>query len=176
MPGFRVDEILKDHPEDREAFEQHARDLGRTIDECHDWLQTRGYVISRSAVGTWKQWFDGQLMAERMTGSGKLAKAFLDAAKSGDGLSIPDAAVLQISQLIFEAGARASAGGDVKTDELKDMSLALQRLMLAKARLEATRSEFIQRQKAAIAEAEKTVKTGATGEQVVNRMRELLGL
>src|SRR4051812_36729135 len=121
---FKVHELLKDHGEDLAELEKFARDPGRTIDECHEWLLARGYTLSRSAVGTWKQSFDEQCLRERMNASGGLAKAFMEAAKSGDGMQIPDAAVLQLSQMVFEEAARLASTGDVSTEQLADLALA----------------------------------------------------
>src|SRR5438046_1431319 len=99
---FKVHELLKDHGEDLAELEAYARDPGRTIDECHTWLLAKGYVLSRSAVGTWKQSFDALLMQERFSRAGELAGAIRDAAKSGGAVAIGEAAILQLSQVVFE--------------------------------------------------------------------------
>jgi hypothetical protein len=173
---FKVHELLKDAPGDREALEVFAREPGRTIDECHEWLLSRGYTMSRTAVANWLADWREQLMRERMSGSGKLASAFMEAAKSDGGLKIPDAAVMTIAQMIFEHGSTLAAGGEVDAKDLATMSLAMQRLMLAKARLEATRSEFIEREKAAIEAADKKVKAGASAGSVVEAIKQSLGI
>ena len=55
---FRVHDLLKDCGPDLEALREFARDPARTVDDCHDWLGAKGYVLSRSAVGTWKKEFN----------------------------------------------------------------------------------------------------------------------
>lgn len=171
---FKVHELLD--ASELEELEAFAREPGRTVDECHQWLQVKGFTLCRSAVGGWKQKFDQVLMAERMSGAGGLASAFMKAAQADGGLQIPDAAVLQLAQMIFEKGASLANGGDVQVEDLNHMALSLQRLMLAKARVEKTRTEMQDREHKALAEAGEAAKAGATGEQVVTKVRELLGL
>lgn len=173
---FKVDEVLKDHAEDREALEAFARDPGRTIDECWKWLTERGYVLSRTAVFRWKREFDAQVAGEQMRGSGLVAREFLAAAKESGGLAIPDAAVLRVSTGIFERMAELESRGEVQTSELTQLALGLQRLMLAKARLEATRTEFEERERNALVEADKAVAAGADGKSVVAKFREHLNM
>lgn len=171
---FKVHELLSSA--ELAELEGFAREPGRTIDECHEWLQARGFTLSRGAVGNWISDFRKQCLVERMNGAGGLAKAFMDAAKDSGGLAVPDAAVLQVAQLVFDTSARLASDGDVDPNDLTKMSLALQRLMLAKARLETVRSEFEDRQRQALTEGEKIAKAGGDATSVVDRVREILGV
>lgn len=145
-PQFRVDEVLAGHDEDREAFEAFARDPGRTIAECHEWLQARGYVVSRNAVWRWLGDYRTQLQIEKTTGASRMATALMETAKQSGGLGIADAAVQQIGQLLFEAAASRSMDDQIDPKDLSTMALSLRHLMSAKASLEETRAE-IERQK-----------------------------
>ena len=171
---FKIHELL--NSTELEELRTFAREPGRTVDEAHEWLQTRGFTMSRSAVGNWKQQFDQELIAERMSGAGGLAAAFMKAAQADGGLQIPDAAVLQLAQMIFEKGASLAGGGDVQVADLNQMALSLQRLMLAKARVETTRTEMEKRQRMAVDAASKVVEAGGDAKDVVNTVREILGI
>ncbi len=171
---FKVHELLDSAG--LEALEAFAREPGRTVDECHAWMRDRGHDVSRSAVGAWKQSFDSRLMAERMSAAGGLAKAFMAAAKSDGGLQIPDAAVLQMSQMIFEHAARLATGGEVETRELADLGLALQRTTLAKVRVENVRSAFLKREQQAVDAASKVAQSGGKATDVVDTIKRALGL
>lgn len=171
---FKIHELLS--ASELEELETFAREPGRTHEEILEWLQGRGFTVGRSSVGRWKQDFDQRLIAERMSGAGGLAKAFMDAARDGGGLQIPDAATLQLAQMIFETSARLAASGDVEPSELNQMALSLQRLMLAKGRLEKTRTEVEQRQQQAIEEASKVAEDGGDGRSVVEKVREILNI
>ncbi len=111
-----------------------------------------------------------------MAAGGGLAKAFMEAARESGGLAIPDAAVMQVSQMIFEAASSKAAGGDIDTKDLTQMSLALQRLMLAKARLEDVRGEFVSREKTALEEAQKIAAGGGDASSAVDKVRQILGV
>jgi hypothetical protein len=171
---FKVHELLTSAElADLEAF---AGEPGRTVAELEEWLLAHGFRVSRGAVWGWKRHFDERAMVERMNGSGALAKEFMAGVREGGGLAIPDAAVAQMAQMIFESAARMSAGGEIEADDLTKMSLALQRLTLAKSRIESTRAEFEQRQRAAIEQAEKTAAGGGTGASVVATIKQALGI
>ena len=67
---FKVHELLSRVELDQlEAF---AREPGRTVDECHEWLQAHGFTLSRSAVGSWKREF---LLTDSFRASGAAARS-----------------------------------------------------------------------------------------------------
>lgn len=169
---FKVHELLDER--ELEDLRAYAREPARTIDEVHTWLLERGYTLSRGAVHNWKQANDEELIRERMSGAGSLAKAFMEAAKDTGGLAVPDAAVLQVAQMVFEAG--TAMGGKATPGDLNKMALTLQRLMLAKSRLEQTRSEFEDREREALAEAGKVASAGGDGKSVLEKVEEILGV
>ncbi len=153
---FKVEELLGEVELDE--FREFCRAPALTINEAHDWMLGRGYTLSRSATATWLAKYKEELTADRMRSSGSLAKAFLEAAKDSGGLAVPDAAT-----------------GEVEVKDLNSMALAMQRLMLAKARLDTTRSEFEARDRKAIEESAKLAKAGGDGNAIADRVREILG-
>ena len=175
MPNhFLIHELL--NSSELEELETFAREPGRTHEEIGGYLQDHGHTVSKSSVGRWKQMFDQRVMAERMSGAGGLASAFMRAAQADGGLQIPDAAVLQLAQMIFEKGASLANGGDVQVEDLNHMALSLQRLMLAKARVEKTRTEMQDREHKALAEATVAADAGGDAKSVVATIKQALGI
>jgi hypothetical protein len=167
---FKVHELLDERSlEELRAF---AREPGRTIDDLHHWLLERGYSLSRSAVGNWKLMFDRELMEERMRRSGEFARALVNAAETSDAVAVADAALLQLSQVVFEQSARLQEEGQLDARVVLNWTKALRNLVGSKGGVE----ELKERQRLAVQEAEKTVKEGGSGEAVVRKMREILGI
>lgn len=168
----KIDEELS--PEELEELRKFVREVNgtRTVDECHEWVQARGYTIGRTAVGNWLQKFREELVGDRMKAGGALARALIDAAKESGGVAVADAAVMQLAQVVFE---KVSAG-DLSTNDVGQLSLAMQRMSLAKKRIEDVRTEYEERQKQAIEAGSKIAKEGGDARSVVDKVREVLGV
>lgn len=171
---LKVEQLLD--ASELEELEAFARERARTVDELHEWLLGRGFTCSRTAAWNWRQKFDEARMRERTSGAGSLAQVMLDAARESGGLQVHDAAVLQLSQLVFEAAAAKALQGELSDESLASMALAMQRLTLAKGRLELTRGEMIKQQRAALEKAEAVAEGGGSAQDVVTTVRELLGI
>jgi hypothetical protein len=177
MPSqFKIDELLKDHGEDQAALEAYARDPGRSIDELQIWLESRGYVVSRGAVWNWKQKFDGLLMQERFSRSGELAAAIRDAGRSGGAVAISEAAILQLSQVIFEQAAKLEADGEVDSLDLRRLTSSLKSLLDSKQRADQIAAEFARKEKEAVEAASNVAKSGGSPVDVVRTIKEALGI
>jgi hypothetical protein len=174
MPHFKVHELLS--AAELEQLEAFSREPGRTVDEVWEWLQARGYTMSRSSAGRWFAEFRQREAVERMRSGGSLAKAFMEAAKDSGGVAVSDAAVLQVAQLVFEAAADAQGSGKVSTEDLANMALALQRVTTSKAKIEDTRSEMEKRQRAAVEAGEKAMAAGKGPQDVVSTIKKALGI
>ncbi|MCC6425120.1 MAG: hypothetical protein IT447_16725 [Phycisphaerales bacterium] len=108
-----------------EELEAFAREPGRTVDEVHQWLLERGFTMARSSAGRWMTGFRKQIQAERFGRSAELAAAIKGAVAAGDFANVADAAVMQITQAIFEQAANLDAEGKVKSSDLLNMATAL---------------------------------------------------
>jgi hypothetical protein len=168
---LRVLELLSsDEVGKLEAF---CRERARTVDECFDWVLALGFTLSRSAVGTWKQKLDEQLLGERFSRSGELAASIKSAVSGGDAVAIGDASVLQLAQVVFEQSLKLDAGGAIDPLDVMRMTRSLKNLLDGKRMVETLKSEMAAK---VIAEAEKTAKGGGDGNAVVNKVREILGI
>lgn len=165
---FKVHELLS--REELSSLEEFAREPGRTIDECMEWLLAHGFNVSHGAVGNWKQKFD---LEDRVRSSSALAREFLAAAQEGKGsAAIADANLEKLQQMIFEQMLRLQEGDGPDTKELWALSMAVKNGVQGKRHVEKLKEEM----KTALASVEKDAKQGASGEDVVKKVREILGI
>jgi len=156
--------------EELDQLEAFAREPGRTIDQCCDWLAAQGWTqISRNAVWRWKREFD---VRDRFRASNETARALMDAAKQQGAVAVSDAAMLQLSQMLFEQMLRLQGDGEVSTKELWALSMGIKNVVQGKRQVEKLKGEIA----AGVEEAQKLAAGGASGDQIVRRMRELLNV
>lgn len=145
MPShFKVHELLS--REELDELEAFAREPGRTVDECHQWMLERGFTLSRSAVGTWKREFDSQLMSERLSRSSELAKALKATANESGATAIADAAVTQLCQVVFEQSSMLEANGQIDPLDVMRLTRSLKNLTGTKRDVELLLAEKFDRE------------------------------
>jgi hypothetical protein len=105
-----------------DALEAYAREPGRTVDGCHEWLLGHGFTASRSAVGVWKKRFDAE---DRIAQASRLAGNIMATAKAEGAAGIGEAATHTLSQLLFEQLLRLQTSADVDSGELMKLSISL---------------------------------------------------
>lgn len=156
-----------------DELEEFAREPARTVDEVWHWLVERDFAISRGAVHNWKRQFDQE---DRFRIANDTARAILDAARGKDAVALSDAATEQLGQIIFEHFVQTQGAGETTPKDLINMSGALKNLITSKRHLEKLEEEVAAKQKKAIDEASKEAASGASGEAVVQKVREILGV
>ncbi len=129
-PQFKIHELLS--RQELDELEAFAREPGRSYDEIHEWLLSRGFTVGRTAAGNWKRQFDAQLMQERFSRSGELAKAIKGAVQGGQFEDVAEAATLQLTQVIFEQAAQLQADGAIDPGEVLKMTMGLRNLVRGK--------------------------------------------
>lgn len=133
MPHFEVHtQLTAAELEELEAF---AREPGRTVDEIHQWLLERGFTMGRSSAGRWMTEYRKELQAQRMGRSAELAAAIKGAVTGGDFGNVADAAVMQLTQVIFEQVTQLDAEGKVKSGDLLNMAIALRQAVGSKQQI-----------------------------------------
>jgi hypothetical protein len=165
---FKVhEELTREQLDELETF---AREPGRTVDDCHDWLLAHGFTMSRGAVYNWQTTFNQD---DKLRRASEVSRNYLAAGKDAGAAEIASATLLKFQQILFEhmLGADAADAG-----ELLKLSVSLKTAVEAGRHIEKLRDEFQTRQRAAVEEAEKTAKSGGSGEAVAKKMRELLGV
>lgn len=116
-------------------LEAFARERRRTIDELHEWLLARGFTLSRSAVANWRDTFDAAVAEERFGRSSELARAMKEAVKGGSFDDVADAAVMQLTQVVFEQATRLEAEQQLDPVDLQRMTRSLANLVGSKVGL-----------------------------------------
>jgi hypothetical protein len=164
---FKVHELL--NAAELAELEAFAREPARTVDACHEWMESRGFVIHRSAVGSWKSAF---LAEEKFSAAGQVSRAVIDAAKEGGVESIADATLLTVGQMVFEKSLEMQSQQSVSVKDLVNIGKAINNVIVSKGDVD----ELKARQKTAIEEASKAAASGADANAVVNKVREILGV
>lgn len=127
---YKVHELL--NRDELDQLELYAREPGRTVDEIHEWMQVRGYTLSRTAAWTWKRAFDEQLLKERFSRSGELAKAIKSAVAGEQMEDVAEAAVMQLTQVVFEQSAKLESEGQLDPLDVQRMTKSLANLVASK--------------------------------------------
>lgn len=130
---LKVHELLsREEVEELEAF---VRERRRTIDECHEWLLSRGFTLSRGAVANWRDDFEQKVQQERFSRSGELARALKSAVADKGFEDVADAAVMQLTQVVFEQASKLEAEGDIDPLDVQRMTKSLSNLVGGKSAL-----------------------------------------
>lgn len=170
---FKIDDVLAE--EHREMFRELLRQPAMTIDGLCEWLGAKGYRISRSAVGGYRQNFNKVL--EDVRRSSEMAGAFVEMAKKSGGAELAGASLSRFQQLLMEKLMSLSSEEDgIDAGELMKLSIALKTAVGAQRGIEELRMEFAKKQKEAVAEAEKMARAGGSTTDVVSKVREILGI
>jgi hypothetical protein len=169
---FKVHELLeRSELDELEAF---ARKPGVTVDACHEWMQARGFTLSRGAAGNWLREFKSLLLQERFSGSAELAKSIKAALGAGQLQDVADAAAMQLTQVVFEQAAQLQAEGTISPKDMVNMTGALKNLVTGKRHIEKLKTEVA----AALSAAEKSARGAGAGggEAVISEVRKILGI
>lgn len=150
-------------------LEAFAREPGRTVDECHQWMLERGFTLSRSAVGTWKAAFN---TTDKFAASNEVAKGIMEAAKAGGAVALSDAALMNLSQTLFETTLRLQSDETVSVKDLFAMSMALKTSTSTIGQIR----ELKEKQAAAVNAAAQAAREGGSAADVVSKVREILGV
>jgi hypothetical protein len=165
---FKIHELL--NASELEELEAFAREPGRTYDEIHEWLQARGFTVSRTAAGNWKREFDQRVMAERFSRSSGLAAA-INGAISKEGIeAVAKGASKQLMQVIFEQSSMLEQDGKVDPLDVQRWTRSLNNLVESERKvlkLQEERDEALRKQ----AELEARLKDGKA-----NLNKELAGV
>lgn len=171
---FKVHELLKG--DELAELETFAREPGRTIDECHQWLQERGFTLSRDAVYNWKFAFDQELTKLRFSRSSELAGVIRAAAKESGAVGVADATLETLVHVLFEQSSMLQSDGRIDSADLANLTLGLKRIVGTKMGIEKLREEYEQKQQTALKHADEAVKAGVGAGDVVKAMKEALGI
>jgi hypothetical protein len=172
---FKVAEFLDSlAPESRGEYEGLVRRAGTTIEDLHGWLLDHGYQGGRTSVFTHRRSFEETLNGLRR--SAELAKSFAEVARESGIGGVSDAALMRMQQVLMEQAFALDSGGELDPLDLQRMAGAISKVVEGSRHVAALRKEFDEQKKAAVAAAAKTAAAGGSGGDVVDKVREILGL
>ncbi|CAA9412841.1 MAG: hypothetical protein AVDCRST_MAG64-2414 [uncultured Phycisphaerae bacterium] len=167
---FKVDVLLK--AADRPAYDAVLSDPRTTGTSAWAWLKGRGYRVGLTAVLNHKRQFDRD--HEQLRHAARAAAAYASAADSlGGPEAFGAAALTKINELamahLFPPGEPGAAPA-VTSAVLNELARTIDKALAARGRLESLRPKLAELRRGPEGRA------GATGPEVVQRVREILGV
>lgn len=168
---YKVDELLA-QLNDEEVAEYQAilRQPAATIDDLMAWFGEKGCQVSRGAVWHHRRKFEEQ--TESLRRSAEMARAFVDVAKTESVESISDAALFRMSQVLMEQSMLLDAEEALNPKDLVNMTKAIRNLIGGKREVEELKRQL----RESMDEAERAARKGASADEVISRVRGILGL
>lgn len=127
---FKIDDVLVDQPELLAEFEAYAQPRGRTGDECHVWLKSKGVTVGRTAVYNWLFQFRRQQQVDRLTRSSELAMSIKGAVDAGNFESVAEAAKMNLINVVYEQVSLLEQDGKVDPLDVQRMTRSLGNLVV----------------------------------------------
>ena len=170
---LRVDQTLKE--EDRAAYEALLSDPRTRIEDCQAWMKARGYPkLGRYALGTHRIRFRDKLDGVRQ--SARFARAIAQVARENGDAAMSDGMLTRFEQVLLEQLVRLEEHDKLELKDLTEMSKCVSSAVGSRERFEELRREHEAIKRRAAEECERLRDSGASGKDVVARMREILGV
>jgi hypothetical protein len=170
---LRVDQMLRE--EDRAAYEALLAQPRTRLQECFAWLKAHGYPhVGAHAVMTHRRRFRDKLEGVRQ--SARFAQAIVQVARESGQAAMSDGMLTRFEQVMLEQLMRLEEHEKVRVSDLTDMSKCVSAAVGSRERFEELRREHEQTKRRAAEEGERLGNSGASGKDVVERMKEILGV
>lgn len=169
---LRIDQVLS--AEDLAEYENVLADPHTTVAVARDWLRARGYAFAGETIRTHRNRFLDTVKMVRDTA--RLASSIAHLAREHGDVTMSNGMLTRFEQVMLEQLMLAREGGRIPAKDLADMSKSVAAAVGSREQFEAMRREFEETKVKATEAAEHAAKGGATGRQVVERVREILGM
>lgn len=169
---LRIDRMLSD--EDRVAYEALLANPRTSSRDARAWLLARGYKAAGDTVITHRRRFLETLAGVRRTA--RLASAIAQLAREHGDVTMSNAMLTRFEQVMLEQFIRTTDGTPVAPKDLGEMSKSVASAVGSRERFAAMLREFEDAKQRALAGADAAAQRGATGPEVVERVREILGV
>lgn len=169
---LRIDRVLS--AEDRAAYEALLADPRTTLVAAREWLAARGYSFAGDTVCTHRRRFLDTLSTVRHTA--RLASTMAELARKHGDVTMSNGMLTRFEQVMLEQLTLAREGGHIPAKDLADMSKSVAAAVGSREQFEAMRRELEDARRKALDGADAAAKGGATGREVVERVREILGM
>ena len=166
---LKLDVILSEP--DRTEYEALLADGKTSVQAAWAWLKGRGYRVGYNAVCNHRRLFCHE--AEHLRRAARAAAAYATAADAAGGPEAFSAAALtKINHLAMDRlfNDSAAAEGGVTTAVLGELARTIDKAIAARSRLEALRPKLAEARRAAEGQAD------PTGEEIVERVRQIIGV
>ena len=172
LRATKIESLLS--PEHAKEYEALLADRRTTAKTASAWLTDRGYDIGARSLATHRRRFLDTL--DRVRHSAQIAGAIVDIAREKGQIVIGDAMLTRCEQVLFEQLMRLQEDEEIDSKTLSELCKSVSSAMGSRKTMEAIRSEFEEQKRKAARAAEDAVKRGATGQEVVDRVKEILGV
>ena len=172
-PGdLKVDMMLKD--EHRAAYEAMLADPGVSRTRLLAWLRELGYDVGIAAVGSHLRDFRDRQKSCRA--SGELSRMIVDEVRVfGEGV-LAEATLTRAEQLLMQQMVRMSDQADLTPGEWSEWQKVIAAGVANRRGMQNSMRELEEMRRTAATEARKLARSGASGRDVANRVREILGI
>jgi hypothetical protein len=169
---FRVDAVLS--AEERAEYERLLADPTSTAKSLQDWLRDRGHRVCRSAVSRHRKTFASEL--RRVRDVARMAETFCALTRREGAGAIAEAAHAKFEMMLMESLFKMPGAEQFPADQWQSMAKTVSSAVATRRSVEEMRADFERRAKAAAEEVAKASEHQATGEEVVERVRQILGV
>jgi hypothetical protein len=160
---LRIDRLI---PEElRAEYEKLISDPRTRTEDIVAWLVARQLSASRSAIERHRNRFLTKM--ERLRRDARHAEMVVNVAKESGITGLAEAALVKLEQFLLEFYTQARLDGGIEPEQLTQLTKAMVDVMGTRKIADALRREF---------EAEQPAKRAPQGREVVERMREILGI
>src|SRR5688500_18115651 len=169
---FRVDSVLS--PDERAEYERLLADPHSTALSLQAWLHDRGHRVCRSAVSRHRKTFASEL--RRVRDVARMAESFCALTRREGAGAIAEAAHAKFEMMLMESLFKLPGAEQFPADQWQSMARTVSSAVATRRSVEEMRADFDRRAKAAAAEVEQAAGKKASGREVVERVREILGM
>ena len=169
---FKVDAVLTD--EQRADYERLLARPTTTVADLRAFLRACGHRVCRSAVSRHRRSWNADL--KRLREVARMAASFCELSRTHGAGAVAEASHARFEMMLMESLFQLPGARQIPPAEWQQMSRTLQGVIATRRTVEAMRAEYDAKAKAAAAAAERAAGQGASGPEVVARMKEILGV
>jgi hypothetical protein len=169
---FRVDAVLNDA--DRAEYEKLLAHPNTTIKQLQAFLAAKGHHVCRSAVSRHRQ--DHHIEFKRLREVSRMAQSFCDLTRDNGPGVIAEANHARFEMLLMESLFNVPGAKEMPPEQWERMAKTIGNAVATRRSVEEMRADYDRRAREAAALVENANKKGATGKDVVERMKEILGV
>jgi uncharacterized protein DUF3486 len=169
---FKIDELLP--PEHREAYEALLDDPTSTLPSLQRWLRAHGVNVSHTAISNHRthRFYDLKGMRE----AAQMASTFCALSRKHGAGAIAEASHAKFEMMLMQNLFNLRGAPEMPREEWQSMAKLVGSALANRRTVEELREGYEHRAKQAAEETERAMKRGVSGKDVVQRMKDILGV